>query len=334
MARARVAEPGVLNMTIDRASVPPADAGITVLQRVLDRGLRGAVYAFAGVVVLVVLAIVYEVMRHALPAIGQWGGSFLTHSAWDPSRGAFGVLAEIMGTLYTSLLALGLGGVLGLTVALVTSQRFLPPRFELVLKNVIELLAAIPSVVYGLWGIFVLIPFVRGPATWLHQQLGFLPFFETAFKGPGVLPASLVLAIMLLPTVTAVSREALAAVPERLGAAAYGLGATQWEVIWTVTLPTAAGGVFGSLVLGFGRALGETMALAMLIGNAREFGWSLLSPGTTIAALLANHFPEAGAVEVRALMYAALILLLITLAVNAVGTWIMLRTTRSLRGLG
>jgi phosphate transport system permease protein len=334
MARARIVEPAVLNLTVDTAPLPPAEPGVTLPQRLLDRGLRGAVFALAGVVVLVVLAIVYEVMRHALPAIGEWGIGFLTHSAWDPSRGAFGVLSEILGTLYTSLLALGLGGVLGITVALVTSQRFLSPRFELLLKNVIELLAAIPSVVYGLWGIFVLIPFVRGPATWLHEQFGFLPIFDTAFKGPGVLPASLVLAIMILPTVTAVSREALAAVPERLGAAAYGLGATQWEVIWTVTLPTAAGGVFGSLVLGFGRALGETMALAMLIGNAREFGWSLLSPGTTIAALLANHFPEAGQVEVRALMYAALVLLVITLTVNAAGTWIMLRTTRSLRGLG
>lgn len=334
MARARVVEPDVLNMSVERVSIPPEQAGITLAQRLLDRGLRNLALALAGVVVLLVVAIVYQVLRHALPAISEWGGGFVTTSVWDPSRGTFGVLSEIMGTLYTSLLALSVGGVLGITVALVTSQGFLSPRFELLLKNVIELLAAIPSVVYGLWGIFVLIPAIRGPATWLHKTFGFLPLFETSFKGPGILPAALVLAIMILPTVTAVSREALAAVPQRLGAAAYGLGATQWEVIWSVTLPTAAGGVFGSLVLGFGRALGETMALAMLIGNARAFGWSLLSPGTTIAALLANHFPEAGPVEVRALMYAALILLLITLLVNAAGTWIMLRTTRSLRGLG
>lgn len=139
---------------------------------------------------------------------------------------------------------------------------------------------------------------------------------------------------MILPTVTAVSREALAAVPARLPAAAYGLGATQWEVIWSVMLPTASGGVFGSLVLGLGRALGETMALAMLVGNAQDYGWSLLSPGTTLAALLANHFPEAGEIEVQALMYAALLLLAITLFVNALGTFIMFRATRNLRGLG
>ncbi len=313
---------------------PPTPAtNITTGQRFLDRGLRELARVCALAVVLLVLAIAYEVLRHASPAIAQWGTQFFTTASWDTSRASFGVLAEILGTLYTSFLALIGGGVLGITVALVTSQGFIPKRWELLLKNVIELLAAIPSVVYGLWGIFVLIPVIRGPANWLHERLGFLPFFDTPFKGPGVLPAALVLSIMILPTVTAVSREALAAVPDRLGAAAYGLGATQWEVIWSVTLPTAAGGVFGSLVLGFGRALGETMALAMLIGNAREFGWSLLSPGTTIAALLANHFPEAGPIEVRALMYAALLLLLITLAVNAAGTWLMLRSTRSRRGM-
>jgi phosphate transport system permease protein len=142
-----------------------------------------------------------------------------------------------------------------------------------------------------------------------------------------------VLAVMILPTITAVSREAMAAVPARLSAAAYGLGATRWEVIWGVTLPTAAGGIFGALVLGLGRAFGETMALAMLAGNASVFSWSLFSPGNTLAALLANHFPEAGQVEVGALMYAAAVLLLITLVVNALGSLIMLRATAGLRGL-
>jgi phosphate transport system permease protein len=239
----------------------------------------------------------------------------------------------MLGTLYTSLLALLLGGTLGVTVALVTSQGFLGSRWELVLKNVIELLAAIPSVVYGLWGIFVLIPLIRPLANFLHGSLGFIPFFSSPFAGPAVLPAALVLAIMILPTITAISREALAAVPKRLPAAAYGLGATRWEVIFKVMLPTASGGIFGALVLGLGRALGETMALAMLIGNANVYGWSLLSPGTTIAALLANHFPEAGPAEVRALMYAALVLLTMTLLVNALGSWIMTRSTRQLKGL-
>jgi len=202
-----------------------------------------------------------------------------------------------------------------------------------VMKNIVELLAAIPSVVYGLWGIFVLVPLLRPPAAWLNEHFGSFPLFATRLSGPGILPASLVLAIMILPTVTAVSREAMAAVPPRLAAAAYGLGATRWEVIFRVTLPTAAGGIFGALVLGLGRAFGETMALAMLAGNAQKFGWSLFSPGNTLAALLANHFPEAGELEVGALMYAALVLLFITLAVNVLGSLIMLRATSGLKGL-
>jgi phosphate transport system permease protein len=225
------------------------------------------------------------------------------------------------------------GGFLGVTVALITSQGFLPRRWELVFKNVIELLAAIPSVVYGLWGIFVLIPALRPLANELNATLGFIPFFSTPFSGPAILPAAIVLAVMILPTITAISREALAAVPKRLPAAAYGLGATRWEVIFKIIVPTASGGIFGALVLGLGRALGETMALAMLVGNANVYGWSLLSPGTTIAALLANHFPEAGQVEVQALMYAALVLLTMTLLVNALGSWLMARTQGSLKGL-
>lgn len=287
-----------------------------------------------GIAVVVLLGlIVYEVMLHAWPAMMELGTDFLVTSAWDPNRRSYGILSQIVGTLYTSLLALSMGGFFGVTVALVSSQGFLSKRLELVLKNVIELLAAIPSVVYGLWGIFVLVPFIRPTANWLHETFGVVPFFSTPFGGPAILPASLVLAIMILPTVTAISREALAAVPKRLPAAAYGLGATRWEVIFKVMLPTASGGIFGSLVLGFGRALGETMALAMLVGNANAHGWSLLSPGSTIAALLANMFPEAGPPEIRALMYAALVLLVMTLVVNALGSLIMMRATRGLKGL-
>lgn len=302
-------------------------------QKGADVAFQKLSIVFAGLVVLLLLSVVYEIMRHAQPAIAELGFDFLTRSNWDASNQRFGVLPQMLGTLYTSLLALLLGGTLGVTVALVTSQGFLGKRWELVLKNVIELLAAIPSVVYGLWGIFVLIPLIRPLANFLNGSLGFIPFFSSPFSGPAILPAALVLAIMILPTITAISREALAAVPHRLPAAAYGLGATRWEVIFKVMLPTASGGIFGALVLGLGRALGETMALAMLIGNANVYGWSLLSPGTTIAALLANHFPEAGPAEVRALMYAALVLMTMTLLVNALGSWIMARSTRELKGL-
>src|SRR6478609_895617 len=303
-------------------------------QKNFDVAFKWLAHAFGAGVVLLLGGVVFEVMRHAKTAIADYGFKFLTTSTWDANRADFGILPEILGTLYTSILALGIGGFLGITVALVLSQGFVPRKVELAMKNVIELLAAIPSVVYGLWGIFVLVPLVRGPAGWLNGHFESIPFFSTRLSGPGILPAALVLSIMILPTVTAISREAMAAVPKRLAAAAYGLGATRWEVIFNVTLPTAAGGIFGALVLGFGRALGETMALAMLVGNANVFGLSLFSPGNTLAALLANHFPEAGNVEVGALMYAALVLMLITLAVNALGSWIMLHATRELKGLG
>ena len=319
---------------LSEAFTSPVARPPSAWQKGFDVAFRNVTYAFGGLVVLLLAGIVFEVMRHAKTAIAHYGLGFLTTSAWDPNRARFGILAEIMGTLYTSLLALGIGGFLGVTVALVLSQGFVPRRVELVMKNIIELLAAIPSVVYGLWGIFVLIPAVRGPSGWLNEHFGSIPLFSTRLSGPGIFPASLVLSIMILPTVTAVSREAMAAVPKRLAAAAYGLGATRWEVIFKVTLPTAVGGIFGALVLGFGRALGETMALAMLVGNANVFGWSLFSPGNTLATLLANHFPEAGKVEVGALMYAAVVLMLITLTVNSIGSLLMARTTRELKGLG
>jgi len=305
----------------------------TAWQRGSDVVFKGSTFAFGVAVVLLLTGVVVEVMRHGGSAMSEYGLGFLTRTNWDANRADFGILPEILGTLYTSFIALVVAGFLGITVALVLSQGFLHRRAELVMKNIIELLAAIPSVVYGLWGIFVLIPLLREPAGFLNDKFGFLPFFDTRLSGPGILPASLVLAIMILPTITAVAREAMAAVPPRLAAAAYGLGATRWEVIFRVTLPTASGGIFGALVLGLGRAFGETMALAMLAGNAQTFGWSLFSPGNTLAALLANHFPEAGQVEVGALMYAAAVLLLITLTVNILGSLIMLRATSGLKGL-
>jgi phosphate transport system permease protein len=202
-----------------------------------------------------------------------------------------------------------------------------------VLKITVELLAAIPSVVYGLWGIFVVIPFVRPPANWLHAHLGWIPLFGTGLSGPGLLPASIVLAIMVLPTISAISRDALVAVPPKLREAAFGMGATRWEAILAVFVPTAATGIFGGIILGFGRALGETMALAMLAGNANIISWSLFSPANTLAALLANHFPEADKIEVGALMYVALVLLAITLVVNIIGTLILQRADAGLKGL-
>jgi phosphate transport system permease protein len=199
----------------------------------------------------------------------------------------------------------------------------LPDEIERLLKNLIELLAAIPSVVYGLWGLFVVIPVVRPLCNWLHLKLGWIPFFASDLSGPGVLPAVIVLSIMIMPTITAISRDALTSVPPMLRMAAYGLGATRWEAILAVILPTALRGIFGGIVLALGRALGETMALAMLVGNSNQLTLSLFAPANTLAALLANSFPEAGARQIGVLMYAALVLLGITLTVNVIGALII-----------
>jgi phosphate transport system permease protein len=290
-----------------------------------DRGFRGLTLAFAWMTILVVVFIVHEIGSTALPAMREQGLGFLAGREWNAGKREFGILPPLWGTLYSSILGVALGSAFGLAVAVFLTQHFLPPRAEVVLKNVIELLAAIPSVVYGLWGIFVVIPAIRPFANDLHRLLGWIPIFGTPLSGPGMLPAALVLAIMVLPTVTAISRDALAAVPPRLREAAYGLGATRWETILAVILPTASTGIYGSIILAFGRALGETMALAMLVGNANVMSWSVLAPANTLAALLANQFPEASRVEVSALMYAALVLLAITLAVNVLGTLILQR---------
>lgn len=308
----------------DTASISSPPSGREV---VLDRGFRGLTMLFAVLTIALVFYIVYEVGGKAMPAISEHGVSFLTTKTWDLQKSEFGVLPEIWGTLYSSMLALLVGGFFGVSIAIFLTQDFLPPKVEWVFKNIVELLAAIPSVVYGLWGIFVVIPMIRPVAGWLHENLEWIPFFGTSLSGPGMLPAALVLAIMILPTVTAISRDSLSNVPMKLKEAAYGLGATRWEAIFGVIVPTAAKGIFGALVLGFGRALGETMALAMLVGNSNRISVSLFSPGNTLAALLANHFPEAGRDEEPVLMYAALVLLAITLLVNICGVLVLKRAS-------
>ena len=298
----------------------------------LDRSFRGLTLAFAWLTIVLMLYLVWEIGGNAAPAIQKYGLQFITSTTWDINKGLFGVLPEIWGTLYSSALALLLGGFFGVTIAIFLTQDFLPPKLETVCKNIVELLAAIPSVVYGLWGIFVLIPAMRPIADWFHTHAGWLPFFGTSLSGPGLLPAALVLTIMILPTVSAISRDALSAIPPRLKEAAFGMGATRWEVILRVLLPTAATGIFGGLVLGFGRALGETMALAMLVGNSNQLSISLFSPANTLAALLALNFPEANKAQEGVLMYAAVILMAITLLVNICGAVILRRATANLSG--
>jgi len=349
-------EPSSALKSASGAAAASASPGTTIsrpptrLESTANTLSRLAAYAAAWGTVLLVLYIVFKITEAAIPSMRQYGWQFLVGQTWDENRNQFGILPQIWGTLYSSLLALAIGSVFGVAVAVFLSERFLssfvfwgleffgvqfhplwgklPDALERLLKNLVELLAAIPSVVYGLWGIFVVIPLIRPTCNWLHAEMGRIPLFGTSLSGPGMLPAAVVLAIMILPTISAISRDALSAVPRKLREAAYGLGATRWETITAVIVPTAAQGIFGSIVLAFGRALGETMALAMLVGNSNTISLSLFSPANTLAALLANTFPEADRQVRSVLMYAALVLMAITLLVNIFGTLVLMRASR------
>jgi phosphate transport system permease protein len=300
----------------------------TDLDRTLDRGFVGLTQVLAFAIAGVLLWIIVQVFIQALPAIGQFGLGFLSQTDWNPVKDQYGALPQIYGTLMSALIALLIAVPIGLGVAIFLSEDYLPDNLEIVFVFLVELLAAIPSVVYGLWGIFVLTPLIRGPANWLHQSFGWFPLFSTPLTGTGLLPAGVILAIMVLPTIAAISREAIIAVPKDLRNAAVGLGATRWETILQVVLPTAFSGIVGGVMLALGRAMGETMAVTMLIGNSNRITPSLLAPSNTVSSLLANQFAEAKGLQVSALMYAALILFLLTFLVNILAELLVRRVQK------
>ncbi|MEK1941865.1 MAG: phosphate ABC transporter permease subunit PstC [Pseudomonas sp.] len=318
--------PFVVPVNPGSACKPPSAKDLLV-----DRTFRALSRIGVVLILALVFALVFEVGRKAIPGMEKHGLDVIFGSVWDVNQGKYGILPAIWGTLYSALIALLIAGVFGVSMAIFLTQDFLPPKLAAVFRTIVELLAAIPSVVYGLWGIYVVIPAIRPLAGWLNSEFSWIPFFGTSLSGPGLLPASLVLAIMILPTIAAVSQDALTAVPMKTKQAAYGMGTTHWEAILKVMVPSAATGIFGSLVLGLGRALGETMALAMLVGNANQITLSLFAPANTLAALLALNFPEAGPNEVEVLMYAALMLMLITLIVNVIGSMIMVYAQRGVK---
>jgi phosphate transport system permease protein len=283
--------------------------------------------------VATLLWIVESIITPAIPAIQKTGLSFFTSTVWDVNRDRYGAVPFLVGTALSSTIALLLALPLGVFIALFLSENFLPLPIRQTIRFVVELLAAIPSVVYGLWGIAVVIPIVRQFGGLLSDNLGFIPLFEGPATGNSTLTASLVLALMVLPTITAISRTALVSVPLTLREGSYAVGATRWETIFRVLLPTAAPGIVAATILAFGRAMGETMAVAMLIGNSPRLSWSLLSPGGTLAGLLANQFGEAHGLQVSALMYAALALVLLTLFVNMAGEAVLRRAQKSIAGV-
>ncbi len=284
--------------------------------RQIDIGFTALTQAMAWAIAALLIAIVAVVGERALPAIGTYGLGFLVSSTWDPTRDEYGILPMIFGTLATSAIGLALSSFIGVGTAVFLSEDFLPLPIRNVLVFLVELLAAIPSVVYGLWGIFVLIPLLKPVERWLYAHLSWIPLFSSTPTGPGLLPASLVLTVMLLPIITAISRDALAAVPAELRQAAYAVGTTRVEALFGVLIPAAFSGIVGGIMLALGRAMGETMAVTLLIGNASNISASLFAPASTISSLLANQFAEASGLQVSALMYAALVLFVLTLIVN------------------
>lgn len=299
-------------------------------EKLFDKGFWLLTAASAAGIVLLLASIALLVGYRALPAIGQFGLGFLTSQNWNPVEGqeSYGALPMIYGTLVTAFIALLFAVPIGVGTAIFLSEDYLPPSLRTTLVFLVELLAAIPSVVYGIWGIFVLIPILTPIGDWLHQNLGWLPLFGTPAAGPGLLPSSIVLTVMILPIITAISRDSLAALPPELRQASLGLGATRWETILQVLLPAAFSGIVGAVMLALGRAMGETMAVTMLIGNSNQISTSLLGTGNTIASLLANQFAEASGMQVAALFYAGLVLFALTFIVNVFAELIVARVKK------
>ena len=295
------------------------------LEKLIDNGFRQSTILMAAMVAFILLAIFATVFLGAREAIGAFGLKFLTTSAWDPVNERYGAFTAIYGTLVSSLLALLLAVPLGIGTAIFITEDLLPSRLRDLIGMMVELLAAIPSVVLGLWAIFVMEPAIRPALGFLHKTLGWLPFFSTVPQGPGMAPAILILVVMILPIITAIARDALNQVPIELRQGAYGIGTTRWGAIFNIILPAAISAITGGVMLALGRAMGETMAVTMIIGNALNFNLSLLAPGNTISSMLANQFGEADGIQVSALMYAALILMLLTFAVNILAQWVVRR---------
>ncbi len=280
-----------------------------------DRTFRIGTGVFAAVVLLIVLGIGFELTRQSLLSIQKFGFSFWTGKVWDPVSGEFGAQPFIWGTLYSSVLALIIATPISLGIAIFISE--LSPRMlRQPLTYLTELLAAIPSIVYGLWGIFVLVPLVRKLELATPGFLKGIPLFKGPPLGVGMLSAALILAIMVVPFTSSVAREILKNVPSNQREAAYALGATRWEAI-KVAMGYGKSGIIGAVMLGFGRALGETMAVTMVIGNNPQVSTSLFAPQYTMAAVIANEFTEAAdELYLHALIEIGLLLFIITIAVN------------------
>jgi len=291
-------------------------------QLIYERVFRGATLTAAILVLLILGGVGVSLLHGAWPAVSHFKLGFVTREIWNPVTDQFGALGPIYGTVVTSLIAMLLAVPTGFGIALFLTE-LCPPLLKRPIGVAVELLAAVPSIIFGIWGLFVLAPVLqRHVQPWLIANLGHLPAIGPLFKGPpfgiGIFTASLVLAIMVLPFIAATMRDVFDTVPPMLKESGYGLGATTWEVIWNVVVPHSRVGIVGGVMLGLGRALGETMAVTFVIGNAHRISSSILAPGTTISSAIANEFTEAvGDLYTSSLIALGLLLFLITFAVIA-----------------
>ena len=297
-----------------------------------DRLYRWITTGFALIIPALLLLIAVEVFVAGWPALSKFGVSFLTSSEWDAVNGKFGAAPAIFGTLVSSAIALIIATPLAVGVAIFLSE-FAPRWIRQPLAFLVDLLAAIPSVVYGPWGLLVLLPMLRQhfmPFVKDTLHLGNFALFSGPAYGPSMIAAGLILAIMVLPYISAVTREVLLAVPRSQREAALALGATRWEMIRDAVVPYAKSGIIGGIILGLGRALGETMAVTMVIGNRHEISSSLFQPGYTMASLIANEFSEASNdLHLSALMGIGAVLFVVTIIVNTIARWLVWQTGRN-----
>ena len=329
--------PALTNFVAEAAPAGPEGQPSVIRRYLQTRGSGGiADRVFAGLMLLcglsifaIVLFVLWILIDRSRLSLAQFGFHFFTRSAWDPVSGDFGALPFIFGTLATSLLALAMAVPLAIGVAVFLSE-LCPAKLRAPISFLTELLAAIPSVVYGLWAVFVLVPIMRdqlGPV--LYKYLGWTGFFEGYNFGEGLLTASIILAIMILPIISSITRDIMLAVPISQREAVLALGATRWEMIRTGVLRNARIGIVGAVILGLGRALGETMAVTMVIGNHPVISKSLFAPGYTLASVIANEFTEAsGDMYLSALIEIGLALFLVTIVVNAIARALVWAVTR------
>src|SRR6516165_1676785 len=284
------------------------------------------VFLAATAILALTALLVWELWSHSGPSRTKFGWDFLRTSTWDPVNGDFGALPFILGTVITSAVALIIAVPFGVGAAIFLAE-LAPPKLSDAMTFLIELLAAVPSVIFGLIGLFVLVPILMTVVPFLKDGLGFLPFFSGPFYGPSLLSASVVLSVMVAPYIISVSREVLLAVPRDLREAALALGATRWETTWDVVVPFARRGIMGSVFLALARALGETMAVTMVVGNTPKISKSLLAPGYSIASVIANEFAEAtSGMQISVLIELGLVLFALTVVLNGAARLLILAT--------